>query len=91
MMDMYDYVDGCDEWEIYEQSGCDALSNLYDDWKEDELYFWKTKDGKFIPVNELTDDHIVNIVMLFGKQSLERNGHKMIVEKFNKIRKERGF
>jgi len=82
-MDMYDYKDGYDipdKW-------------LEDDfaWKEDEKYFWKTKDGEFIPVNELTDDHIVNIVMLFGKQSLERNGHMMIVEKFNKIRKERGF
>lgn len=29
---------------------------------------WKTKDGRIIPVNELADDHLINIVKYMHKR-----------------------
>lgn len=83
-----------DEIEIFEQCGGDAFSTL--DEEDDlkgirEKYYWRTQDGVYIPVDKLEDSHIINIVFKFGKDRLERTGHCLVVEKFNKIRKERGF
>ena len=59
--------------------------------KREERYYWETQDGQFIPVDELTDLHIVNIVIKFGKDKLYSLGHERIIEKFNELRKESGF
>ena len=59
--------------------------------KRVERYYWETQDGKFIPVDELTDLHIVNIVIKFGKDKLSDLGHSRIIEKFDELRKISGF
>lgn len=59
--------------------------------KRSERYYWETQDGQFIPVNELTDLHIVNIVIKFGKDQLYALGHERIIERFNELRKTKGF
>lgn len=59
--------------------------------KRSEKYYWETQDGQFIPVDELTDLHIVNIVIKFGKSKLSALGHKQIIEKFDELRKASGF
>lgn len=59
--------------------------------KRSERYYWETQDGTFIPVNELSDLHIVNIVIKFGKDQLYALGHERIVDRFNELRKLRGF
>ena len=41
----------------------------------EERYYWEKADGTLIPVHELTDLHICNIVMLFGKDNLREIGH----------------
>lgn len=56
-----------------------------------EKYYWETQDGQFIPVYELTELHIVNIVVKFGKDKLSRLGHNRIIEKFNNLREEKEF
>ena len=59
--------------------------------KRGERYYWETQDGQFIPVDELTDLHIVNIVIKFGKDELIALGHSRIIDKFNELRKENSF
>ena len=59
--------------------------------KRNEKYYWKTQDGQFIPVDELDNKHIVNIVIKFGKNYLSSCGHNLIIEKFNQLRKENNF
>lgn len=51
----------------------------------EEKYFWETKSGEFIPINQLTDLHVFNIVAYFGKKWLEENGHSLIIERFNQL------
>ena len=62
-----------------------------DDWQDDEKYYWHTAEDKYIPVDELTDKHIINIVFKFGKDKLEKIGYHRIVEKFNNIRIQKQF
>lgn len=62
----------------------------YEDYEEKEKYYWKTQEGKYIKVDDLTDNHIKNIVYLFGKQRLNNHGYHNIVEKFNKIIRNKG-
>jgi len=59
--------------------------------KRGERYYWETQDGQFIPVDELTDLYIVNIVIKFGKDKLIALGHNLIIDKFNELRKTSGF
>lgn len=56
-----------------------------------EKYYWKKEDGTLIPVHELTDLHVCNIVMKFGKDYLCDIGHAVIAEKFNKLNKKYKF
>lgn len=56
-----------------------------------EKYYWETKDGDLIPVHELTNLHVCNIVMYFGKEWLNDNGHSVIVNKFESLNKEYRF
>lgn len=58
---------------------------------DEERYYWETKDGRLIPVHELTDLHICNIVMYFGKQRLSETGHSVIVDRFENLNKEYNF
>lgn len=57
----------------------------------EERYYWETKDGKLIPVHELTDLHVCNIVMYFGKQRLSETGHSIIVDRFENLNQEYNF
>ena len=59
--------------------------------KRSEKYYWETQDGQFIPIDELTDLHVINIVIKFGKNYLFAHGHNRIVEKFDELRKASGF
>lgn len=59
-----------------------------EEWKSKEKYYWKTKDGQFLNKDKLENKHIKNIVYKFGKDKLLETGHKIIVERFNKILKE---
>ncbi len=59
--------------------------------KIEERYYWQTQEGQFIPVDELTDLHVVNIVIKFGKNYLSSHKHNLIIERFEKLRKESGF
>lgn len=63
--------------------------DIYD--LEDEKYYWKTIDGKLIKVDDLEEEHIINIVIKFGKDKLIQNGYKNIVDKFYAIRIKRNF
>ena len=54
-------------------------------WKDDEKYYWRTKDGEYIKVDDITNEHLVNIVLKFGKDKLENNGYYSLVKRFNKI------
>ena len=56
-----------------------------------EKYYWETQDEQFIPVDKLTNLHIVNIVVKFGKDYLSSHGHNNIIERFNKLREESDF
>lgn len=53
----------------------------------DEKYYWIKEDGTKIPVHELTNYHICNIVMKFGKDNLRKNGHSVIADKFEELNK----
>lgn len=46
---------------------------------------WVTAKGEAIPVKELSDKHIVNIVTKFGKDTLLNSGYTNIVNRFNYI------
>ena len=59
--------------------------------KRHEKYYWETQDGQFIPVDKLTDLHVVNIVIKFGKDYLSTRGYNRIIERFNWLRKESNF
>ena len=37
------------------------------------MKYWKTKEGKFIPINELTDSHLVNIWNMISKRVFRRS------------------
>lgn len=70
----------------------DLYNNEYDlNDLENEKYYWKTKDNTFIPVDSLDENHIINIVIKFGKDKLNNHGYKNIVKKFNEIRKKEKF
>lgn len=56
-----------------------------------EKYYWEKEDGTLIPVHELTDLHICNIVMKFGKDRLIAMNHSIIVDKFNELNKVHKF
>lgn len=90
-MDMYDYKDGyCvpDDFEIYEQCGHDWFEKLEtDDFKNHEKYYWKTKEGKFIKVDDLENNHLKNIVYKFGKDKLDNSGYHNITLKFKELLK----
>jgi len=59
--------------------------------KRRERYYWETHDGHFIPVDDLDDKYIVNIVIKFGKDYLAENGYRRIIEGFNTVRKASNF
>lgn len=50
-----------------------------------EKYYWETADGTLIPVHELTDLHVCNIVMKFGKDRLRNMGHAVIADHFEDL------
>lgn len=50
-----------------------------------ELFYWKSADGTLTPKTELTDLHVCNIVMKFGKNWLNENGHTTIVKRFEEL------
>lgn len=56
-----------------------------------EKYYWKKEDGTMVPVHELTNSHICNIVMKFGKDRLREIGHSVIADKFEKLNREYKF
>ena len=68
----------------------DDYCHEYEDYKDNEKYYWKTQENKYIKVDDLEDNHIKNIVYLFGKQKLNNCGYHNIVERFNKIIKSKG-
>lgn len=57
----------------------------------EERYYWEKADGVLVPVHELTDLHICNIVMLFGKAELRRMGHSVIADKFESLNEKYKF
>lgn len=57
----------------------------------EEKYYWTNEKGEKIPKDELSDLHICNIVMKFGKDDLIFSGHKVIVNKFEKLNKKYKF
>lgn len=59
--------------------------------KRAEKYYWETQDGKFIPVDTLSELHIVNITIKFGKDYLSSHGYNRIIEKFEILRNEHNF
>lgn len=58
---------------------------------KEEKYYWQKEDGTFVPVHELTDSHLCNIVMKFGKQRLESMGHAVIAERFVELNRKYKF
>lgn len=58
---------------------------------ENEKYYWKNDKGVLIPKDTLSDAYICNIVMKFGKNWLEQNGHRTIVAKFEVLNHEYDF
>ena len=56
-----------------------------------ERYYWEKADGTLVPVHELTDLHVCNIVMKFGKDKLYMAGHSVIVDKFNALNEKYDF
>ena len=40
--------------------------------RQREDYVWETKDGKQIPLKEMTIEHIINAINYFGKVEHER-------------------
>ena len=72
----------------YEVKDMDEVINY---WEKEERYYWRTKDGRLIPVNELTDLHVCNIVMYFGKVQLSEAGYSVIVDRFENLNKEYNF
>lgn len=76
-----------EDYEIY--SGfCEDYCYDYEDYKDEEKYYWKTKENKYIKVDDLTENHIKNIVYYFGKKELSNNGYHNIVNRFEKLMKE---
>ena len=57
----------------------------------EEKYYWTKEDGTKIPVHELTDLHICNIVMKFGKDNLHEMGHSVIADKFTELNRKYKF
>ncbi len=57
----------------------------------EEKYYWTKEDGTKIPVHELTDYHICNIVMKFGKDNLRLMGHCVIADKFVELNRKYKF
>jgi hypothetical protein len=62
-----------------------------DDYNKFELgrYYWKTKEGKLIKVDDLEESHIRNIVIMVGSINLAKQGYKNIVDRFKKLERER--
>lgn len=58
---------------------------------KEELYYWKDSKGNLVPKHELSDSHVCNIVMKFGKTWLQENGHNVIVKRFEDLNKEYNF
>lgn len=56
-----------------------------------ERYYWEREDGTLVPVHELTDLHVCNIVMKFGKDKLYNMGHSVIADRFVKLNREYKF
>lgn len=56
-----------------------------------ELYYWEDSKGQFIPKDELSDLYVCNIVMKFGKNWLNSNGHSVIVQRFEDLNSEYRF
>lgn len=54
-------------------------------WKQNEKYYWKTKEGQYIKVDDLEPQHIKNIVIYFGKQTLENTGYRNIIKKYKDL------
>lgn len=59
--------------------------------KSKEKYYWETEQGEFIPVQELTDLHVCNIVALFGKKWLKANGYINIADRFENLNQKYSF
>lgn len=57
----------------------------------EERYYWIKEDGTEIPVHELTDLHLCNIVMRFGKDRLYNMGHSVIADRFVELNKKYDF
>lgn len=57
----------------------------------EERYYWEKEDVTLVPVHELTDLHICNIVMLFGKNTLHEIEHSVIADKFERLNQEYKF
>lgn len=57
----------------------------------EEKYYWKKEDGTLVPVHELSNKHVCNIVMKFGKDYLRENGHSVIADKFEDLNRRYKF
>lgn len=58
---------------------------------KDEKYYWEQEDRTLVPVHELTDLHVCNIVMRFGKDRLCNMGHSIIVDRYVELNKKYDF
>lgn len=47
-----------------------------------EKYYWVKNYDTYVPVDELSDLHICNIIMMFGKPRLNSMGYNNIVRRF---------
>jgi hypothetical protein len=72
-----------ENWEL----SLDEEAKEKDNYKEKELYYWETKDGEYIKVDDLEERHLKNIVYKFGKDLLNNRGYRNIVIRFEKILK----
>lgn len=88
---------GTKEREECSCGGDETKCNFYTEKREvakkrmEEKYYWKQEDGTLIPVHELTDLHICNITMKFGKDRLHDMGHSVIADKFAELNREYKF
>ena len=56
-----------------------------------ERYYWKSESGALTPVHKLTDLHVCNIVMKYGKENLRNMGHAVIADRFEELNKKHKF